>query len=194
MQPAEFKALVATEAPLEITRPQFARAELPNAPLMLNHYLHQLQPTGKLKKTVYRHVLGPPASPGAVLEWQKKWPEHRLPKDIVELLTHFDGVHLWADESGRSYEGLASLEEWQPALFAMYGADAEPALLPESYLALSYHADGAAYIVLDARTQEYFLIDTAGPDQTCRIGTTTSELLDWLWANRIQPTSRRVPS
>jgi hypothetical protein len=131
------------------------------------------------------HVLGSGASTAALCEWQARWPRHALPRDLVELLSRVNGIHLWADlDTGRSYEGLAPLEEWDLARVKMWGSDDE-AMLEDRYLALSYHSDGAAFIVLNVETGRYFLMDSAGADETCPIGRSVGELLDWVWVHRI---------
>ena len=115
-------------------------------------------------------------------------PSHPLPADVRALIARVNGIHLWADaDTGRGYVGLAPLEEWELARCKMYGASADPSLLDDRYLALSYHRDGAAFVVLDARTGRYFLMDTAGPDETCPIGDSVEQLLDWLWRTRGTP-------
>ena len=106
------------------------------------------------------HLLGPPVSSEELEQWRAAWPRHRLPQDLVALLGRANGIHLWADlDKGRAYEGLAPLAEWRVARQKMWGDHADPALLPNRYLALSYHADGAAFIVLDAESGRYFLMD-----------------------------------
>ena len=44
-------------------------------------------------------------------------------------------------------------------------------------------------MVLDVDSGTYFLMDSYGPDETCPLGTSVPELLDWLWADRIPPES-----
>jgi hypothetical protein len=96
------------------------------------------------------------------------------------------GIHLWADlDKGRAYQGLAPLGEWRLARRKTWGEDADPALLADRYLALSYHADSAAFVVLDTDSGRYFLMDACGADETSPIGWNVGELLDWLWDNRI---------
>lgn len=134
---------------------------------------------------VYRHVLGAPVS-----ESELRATEDRLglkiPADLVAMLRRFDGVHLWAGKSGRAYEGLAPISEWRLAREAMYGTVSgdDP---PDNYIALSYHVDGAAFAVLDVSSGRYFLMDSAGPDESTPIGENVEGLLDWLWASRIEP-------
>lgn len=69
----------------------------------------------------------------------------------------------------------------------MYGENADRDLLDDRYVALSYHQDGAAFVVLDVESGKYFLMDTAGPDTTSPIANDARELLDWLWRSRIEP-------
>jgi len=67
----------------------------------------------------------------------------------------------------------------------MYGSDADPDLLEERYLALSYHSDSAVYIVLNVECGKYFWMDSCGPDEGSLIGASVGELLDWVWEHRI---------
>ena len=132
------------------------------------------------------HVLGAPVPPEELAHWVEAWPRHRLPDDLVDLLGRVNGIHLWADlDEGRAYEGLAPIGEWRIARQKMWGEDANPALLPDRYLALSYHSDAAAFIVLDVESGRYFLMDTCGADESSPIGRSVGELLDWLWDHRI---------
>ena len=132
------------------------------------------------------HVFGVPVDPAYLQEWIRRWPQHPLPEDLKCLLLRANGIHLWADlDTCRAYEGLAPLEEWQRARNAMWGEDASPGLLENEYLAISYHTDGAAYWVLKVTTGEYFVMDSCGADETCRIGSDVSALLDWIWTHRI---------
>jgi hypothetical protein len=104
------------------------------------------------------------------------------------LVEQVNGIHLWADvQSGRAYSGLAAIEEWQPARIAMFGAETDPAILSDRFIAISYHTDGSAFIVLDVDSGRYFLMDSCGPNETSPLGATVAELLSWLWANRLPP-------
>lgn len=130
------------------------------------------------------HLLGTSASARTIADWEQRW--HRLPDDLRALLMRANGIHLWADlDTGRSYEGLAPVEEWMPVRMKMYGEDAEDDMLPDKYVAVSYHADGAAFIVLDVDRGRYSLMDSCGPDESCPIGDTAEALLAWLWDHRL---------
>ena len=136
----------------------------------------------------YRHILGAPASREAIDIWQAKHPLQVLPRDLRALVKRIDGIHLWADAAtGRSYTGLAPIEEWDLARIKMYGPSADKSLLDDRYIALSYHQDGAAFVVLDAESGRYFLMDTAGPDTTSQVATSAADLLEWLWRTRLLP-------
>jgi hypothetical protein len=138
------------------------------------------------------HVLGTGASPEAIAAWRPRWPRRALPADLVELLLRVNGIHLWADlETGRAYEGLAPFEEWELARVKMWGPHAAPSLLGDQYIALSYHADGAAFLVLNVDTGDYFLMDSCGADESCGIGRSARDLLDWLWSHRLSPGAER---
>jgi hypothetical protein len=55
------------------------------------------------------HVLGPGLRADAIESWQRKWPSHVLPPDLTELLSHVNGIHLWADlDSQKAYFGILS--------------------------------------------------------------------------------------
>lgn len=132
------------------------------------------------------HRLGPPATSAELERWPAQWPKHRLPDDLVALLGRANGIHLWADlEDGSAYEGLAPLSEWELARTKMWGDEADAAMLADRYLAISYHADNAALIVLDTESGRYFLMDSCGADESCLIGHSVGELLDWVWDHRI---------
>jgi hypothetical protein len=146
-------------------------------------------PLGEPRTARYGHILGPPASAETLKVWRERFPHHPLPVDLQELVTHVNGIHLWADlATGRSYHGLAPLEEWDLARLKMFGEKADPHLLHDCYVAMSYHRDAGAFIVLNVDSQSYFLMDSAGPDESCPIGASTNKLLDWVWNHRIDPT------
>ncbi|HVJ20050.1 MAG TPA: SMI1/KNR4 family protein [Polyangiaceae bacterium] len=136
----------------------------------------------------YRHILGSPALQGAIEAWEQQHPAHVLPTDLRALVAQINGIHLWANaETGRSYTGLAPIEEWDLARTKMYGPTADRGLLDDRYVAVSYHQDGASFVVLDVESGVYFLMDVAGPDTSSPIAKNVDELLDWLWRNRIAP-------
>jgi hypothetical protein len=128
----------------------------------------------------YRHILGPPASQEAIEAWERT--RRPLPAPIRELVSRVNGIHLWADvATGRSYAGLAPIEEWDFARLNL-GGD-----LDDRYIAISYHADGASFVVLDVDSGVYFLMDISGPEPTAPIASDVGGLLDWLWRTRIAP-------
>jgi hypothetical protein len=132
------------------------------------------------------HVFGRPVSSSELDRSRAAWSRHRLPEDLVALLRRANGIHLWADlDEGRAYQGLAPLSEWRTASQKMWGDHADPALLADRYLALSYHTDGAAFVVLDTESGRYFLMDACGADESSPIGRSVEDLLDWLWDQRI---------
>jgi hypothetical protein len=137
----------------------------------------------------YGHLLGAPASRAATQAWRAEHPSHPLPNDLAALVERANGIHLWANiDTGRSYVGLAPIEEWDIARIKMYGQSGNPVLLDDRYVAISYHQDGASFLVLDVESGRYFLMDAAGPDTSTPIAKNVEELLDWLWRNRIAPT------
>jgi hypothetical protein len=125
-------------------------------------------------------LVGPGLSLSYIQAWQENWPSHPLPKDMVELLTQANGIHLWADiagKSGRSYEGILPLEGWRDVNQTNWAEIVFPSR-PDGHLAMSYHADGDAYLALDTRgpTYRYYDLYETEPEN---LGGTVSELLDW---------------
>jgi len=93
----------------------------------------------------YQHILGPAATQVSLEAWQRNHPAHPLPTDVQQLLSRVNGIHLWANaDTGRSYVGLAPIEEWDLARTRMYGASADRKLLDDRYVAVTYHQDGAS--------------------------------------------------
>lgn len=136
----------------------------------------------------YSHILGPPALHNAIEGWESRQPSHPLPADLQALVKRHNGIHLWANcETGRSYSGLAPIEEWDLARIKMYGPGADSALLDDKYIAISYHQDGASFVVLDPVSGKYYLMDASGPDETVLLGSDVKDLLDWLWNTRFLP-------
>ena len=136
----------------------------------------------------YRHILGPPASPRAIEVWQSQHPSQPLPADLPGLVARINGIHLWADpKTGRSFTGLAPIEEWELARIKMYGPTTYRGIRDDRYVALSYDEGGAAFIVLDVASGRYFLMDTVGADTSTPIASTAAELLDWIWLHRMTP-------
>ena len=137
----------------------------------------------------YRHILGAPASPDAIAAWQRQHPSHPLPADLQALVARINGIHLWADsETGWCYQGFAPIEKWDLARSTMYwGPTTDPSLLDDHYIALSYDEGHASYIVLNIKSGKYYLMDVAGPDESCPIADNVEELLDYLWERRMTP-------
>lgn len=128
------------------------------------------------------HLVGPGLSLSYIQAWQKNWPSHPLPTDMVELLTQANGVHLWADidgKSGRSYEGILPLEEWRDVNQMSWAEIVFPSRA-DGHLAMSYHTDGNAYLALDTRGPTYRYCDLYETEPE-NLGSTVSELLDWWW-------------
>ena len=164
-----------------------AKASKPGG-LMMTEFLAAPGRRAEQRNVRYRHILGAPASQQAIETWLRERPSHRLPPDLLELVLRVNGIHLWArTDTGRSYAGIAPIEEWEIARIKLYGATANPGLLDEKSVAISYHQDAAAFVVLDVTTGKYLLMDAAGPDATSPIANNAGELLDWLWRSRITP-------
>lgn len=152
--------------------------------------MSQSLPT-KSERLEYRHILGPPASEETIRSWLQLHGSFPLPQDLIGLLRSFNGIHLWADvKAGRSYQGIAPIEEWERTGLKLFGPDLEAGrkdILEGKYVVISYHEDQAAFVVLNASAGTYYLMDAVGPDETCPLAQSTSELLDWLWRTRFVP-------
>jgi hypothetical protein len=136
----------------------------------------------------YGHRLGGPASDDVVIALEGRL-GCSLPDDLRALLRRVNGIHLWADlEQGRAYTGIAPVEEWGPIDERMYGPT-RPRSMGNGYVAISYHSDGAAFLVLDVGSGRYFLVDPAGPSVDSPVARNVSELLEWVWRGRILPKS-----
>lgn len=190
----EFLQLVAGEPPVAVERevsiaaPELVEEVQRRHGISLTEFLNDPRRAREARTLSYGHVLGAGLPTVAIESWRRRWPRHPLPVDLVELLTRVNGIHLWADlATGRAYEGLAPLDEWELARTKMWGPDADASMLDDRYLALSYHTDGAAFAVLDVAARKYFLMDACGADDTCPIGDTTGDLLAWLWEGRLAP-------
>jgi hypothetical protein len=132
------------------------------------------------------HVLGAPLVEAEHAAFRDRFPGVELPADLLALVRRWNGIHLWADpRSGRGYQGLAPVREWDLARRVMWGPEAKSDSLADHYLALSYDTDGAVYVVLNARSGKYFWMDSCGADESCPIGDRAEDLLEWLWQHRI---------
>lgn len=189
MQIAEFVSLVSGEPGRVASRnvrlastQTLAAASRPGG-MTLKDLMDAAPAKAERKLLRYGHVLGPPASPQTIEAWCRDRPSYPLPPDLRTLVEHTNGIHLWANlETGRSYEGLAPIDEWDLARAKMPGS-----LLDERYVALTYHQDSASFVVVDLVSGKYYLMDVAGPDTSTPIGGTAADLLDWLWKSRIEP-------
>ena len=189
----EFLAHVRNEPPRDV--PHSARVPSPEAlaklaksgHMTLREFTSQSRETERTS-TRYGHVLGPGAQPEQVADAWRRLSPVPLAADLQHLVERINGVHLWANmATGRSYVGLAPVDEWERARTKMYGLSADPALLDDRFIAVSYHQDGAAFVVVDARTGTYYLMDSAGPDTSSPIGRNAEALLSWLWESRVLP-------
>jgi hypothetical protein len=190
----DFIARVASEPERTVERPiwnlpaaALAKAREPGG-MKLETLLASPGRTASVRTFRYRHMLGAPATFEALEAWRLRYPEWRLPDDLVALVRRINGIHLWANvETGRAYQGIAPIEEWEAARLRLYGPTAGHDLLDDRYIAVSYHQDDAAFVILDAGSGTYFLMDAAGPDLTSPIARNVAELLDWLWRSRLEP-------
>lgn len=130
----------------------------------------------------FGHLVGGGLQVSDIQAWQEIWPSHPLPGDLVELIARANGIHLWADIDGssdRSYEGILPLAEWRDVNQTSW-AEIFFESPPDGHLAMSYHADGNAYLALDTRGPRYLYCDLyeAKPEN---IGSSVNELLDGWW-------------
>lgn len=179
-----------SEAPRTIQRPEMRPkpGHSLKGGMLLSDFLAGFEATGKTVEQTYAHRLGPGVTPEALANWESRHSEYPLPKSLKELLLRINGIHLWANsETQRAHQGLAPLEEWGPAPKVFYGEGATDEFLDKDRLAISYHTDSHAYVVLNVVSGRYFLVDTAGPDGKSPIVDDVSELLGWLWEQRIPP-------
>ena len=177
----------AEEREVDVAAPELLRELETRGGMLLTDFLADPRKTREQRTVRRGHVLGPPLTADALTAWQQRWPRHPLPPDLASLLLRVDGIHLWADlDTGRAYEGLAPLAEWDLARVKMWGPSAGSDLLSEQYLALTYHSDGAAFVVLDVDGGGYYLMDSCGGDASCRVGGTADDLLDYLWSHRLR--------
>jgi hypothetical protein len=154
------------------------RAEVLTKGMRLSELLVHPDYTVERRTFRYAHLVGPPLTADHIDAWQSRFPEHRLPADVVAFLGRGDGVHWWADlDKGRAYVGLAPLAEWADAAAKIAGYFDEP---PQGKLVISYHTNGDWYLVLDTATSTYSHIDHEIGETTI-VATTFGELLDWLW-------------
>lgn len=180
-EPARSEERDVSVAPAVLLREAAQRGGMP-----LTEFLADPRRTVERRTLRLGHVFAPPSPVESIEEWMRERPGLPLPADLRELLVRVNGIHLWADlDTGRSYEGLAPLEEWDLARRKLWGSDDHADWLGDEYLAISYHADSSAFVVLKASTGEYFLMDPCGADESCRIGSDVGALLDWLWDHRI---------
>jgi hypothetical protein len=145
---------------------------------------------------VKRHPFGkfivrPSLAEVELSEVRQKWPVGALRDDLVALLQQANGIDFWVDEgSPDGYFRLLPFCEIDRARSVMWGEYAD-ALSAEDvpyphWLAISAHADGAAYIILDTNSHRYFLMDTCGADLTWPMGDNVEDLLSEIWEHWIE--------
>src|SRR5215470_7833965 len=157
MTPDEFvtrvtsQPVVVSEGFLNVPGPTLSAVLPDNKPMLLSELVAHPDLRKVLHTFRYGHLVGPGLGLSDIQAWQENWPSHPLPTDMVELITRANGIHLWADidgKSGRSYEGILPLEEWRDVNETSWAEIAFPSR-PEALLAVSYHADGDAYLALN---------------------------------------------
>ena len=132
------------------------------------------------------HIIHPPLDEEECKIWSSRFSINLLPEDFLELLKQSNGIQFWVDEgSPNGYLQILPLREIDTARTIMWGEEhydlEEDAIPYPHWLAISGHADGAAYIVLDTDTHQYYLMDACGADLTCPAGENVDELLDYIW-------------
>ena len=191
----DFLEAVASEPPRVVSRtvrtvlPEALAAARKRGGILLEAFL-ALPATMETREVEYRHIVGPPASIGAVEQWKKQHPAHSLPAELTDLLGRFNGVHLWADSLwGRAYVGLSPIEEWQLARRRFYDDTPDPILYDDRFVLISYHQDNSFHAVADLASGTYHLFDTTGSAELSLIAEDVGGLLDWIWSSRIDPTA-----
>lgn len=187
----ELLAEIAKEPPRTETRevqalPPGALERAAGGGLRLTDLLNDPNRTTERRTFRTGHLLGAPATPETIAEWEKRW--HPLPDDLRSLLSRANGIHLWADlDEGRAYEGLAPIEEWMPARVKMWGTDAEPA-----YEALLHVGPelGVSVAELQAKRFGVHLVNIAEPKEGPSAGLAIA--LAMLSAATGRPVRRRV--
>jgi hypothetical protein len=137
----------------------------------------------ELRQFRYGHLVGPELARREIDDWQSQWPKHKLPADVVDLLTQVNGIHLWADlDVGDAYFGILPLQNWQDVAQwdwrEMYRSKFE------GHLVISYHGNSDEFLTLDTRSSKYLLCDIGNlgvPPEP--VATTVEELLDWWWGH-----------
>jgi hypothetical protein len=138
----------------------------------------------------YGHVLGQGLDRSAIVRWQERHSDSPLAADVIDLLVHVDGIHLWADlDRARSYFGIRPLEEWRDTR-----DDQAHALLAESRpgtLVISYHDNGDYFLLLEPSESRFTWFDPQSPDDSESIGSSVSTLLDWWWDRALEMDPRK---
>jgi hypothetical protein len=194
MHVEEFLELVRADAPITQTtmvtantQEILARIQARTGPdgILLTGLMAEPGKIQEPRELTYAHLLGAPASLETIDAWKQDHPSVRLPDDLVALIQTMNGIHLWADVArGRSYLGMAPLEEWTFARNLTHGLiDDED----DRCLVLTYHSDGAHWIALDSVDQTYVDLDHEDPSSRKVLATNVEGLLDCLWKQRIHP-------
>lgn len=133
-----------------------------------------------IRRFRYGHVLGPGVGAASLTDWQACHPGISLAPDVVDLVRHVDGIHLWADlDRGRSYYGIRPLSEWVEV------AASEWSFLFDTPKAgafvLSYRNNGDYFLVLDTRENHFIWHDPQNFAGSQTVGRSVDQLLDWWW-------------
>jgi hypothetical protein len=106
------------------------------------------------------HVVGPPATEYEIDRWRRQRPHHEMPADLLDLVRRANGIHLWAEldasRSGRSYQGLAPIADWDFWCAWMRAPPAEVARLARRHLAVTYEDpyDKTDFVALNTESGE----------------------------------------
>jgi hypothetical protein len=149
--------------------------------------MHSTEFINRLTQAAPRdHRILPPLEDAELDAWCERWPQCRLPEDLLGLLRKANGIQFWVHRgSPDGCYSLLPLREIDSARRIMWGESGEQLKSDEvprrHWLAITQHQDGACYVVLDTDEQRYYLMDTCGADLTCPVGNSVSELLDFIW-------------
>ncbi len=189
------KRVAAKPARLACGNPQIAKAGSPITSKLGRLGTSKKQITGFIDKLTKQmpdqHRIFPPLRNAELLKWAAKRPKKSLPEDLVDLLRHTNGIQFWVSEgSPEGYFRLLPMREIDSArkiMWGEYSADLNDDDVPYAHwLAISEHADGANYIVLDTDNHKYYSMDTCGADLTCPVGNNVEELLGYIWESWVK--------
>ena len=111
---ARNQTVVVVERVVSVPGPELAALLNSGQPLLVSELMSHPDRHSETRRFRYGHVLGKGFTETAVATWQNRHPEFMLAADVIGLLLHVDGIHLWADlDLGRSYFGFLPRTHWR---------------------------------------------------------------------------------